>query len=106
MSRPGAGVQRWQERLDDPDEPLFTVGIVADLLGIDSQALRRLGEAISHASVRPSGNQRRYSRRDIEHLAAALELSRKGHSAASINVIVELQYEVARLSSGRRNVRA
>ncbi len=88
----------WRERLDDPDEPLYTVAVAAELLGIDNQMLRRLGEAISHASARPSGNQRRYSRNDLEQLAAAVELSAEGFSGNAIGRIVDLERQVAELT--------
>ena len=39
----------WRARLDDDDEPLYTVAVVCELLSTDSQTLRRLGDAISHA---------------------------------------------------------
>lgn len=82
------------ERLDDPDEPLYTVGVAGDLLGMDSQTLRRLQDAISRTSARPSGNQRRYSRRDLEALEDAAHLTNQGYSAAAIARIVELERRV------------
>lgn len=84
----------WRTRLEDPDEPLFTVAVAADLLGIGPQPLRRLGEALDHEDRRPSGNQRRYSRNDLEVLSRALELQGDGHSAASIPRIMELERQV------------
>jgi MerR family transcriptional regulator/heat shock protein HspR len=84
----------WQQRLDDPDEPLYTVGVAADLLGVDAQTIRRLQGAAVHASARPSGNQRRYSRRDLEILAAAAVLSKDGINAAAIGRILELERRV------------
>lgn len=84
----------WRERLDDPDEPLYTVAVAAELLGVDTQAVRRLQEAALHPTARPSGNQRRYSRRDLEILAAAAELSRDGMNATAIGRILELERQV------------
>lgn len=84
----------WIERLDDPDEPLYTIAVAAELLGIDTQALRRLSVAIDQGEARPSGNQRRYSRNDLERLSAASELAADGHRAHSITAILDL--------SGRR----
>jgi MerR family transcriptional regulator, heat shock protein HspR len=101
--RGGAGRSRapsprsWQERLDDPGEPLLTVGVVCDLLDVDAQTLRRLGETIAHESARPSGNQHRYSRADVHLLAHALELSREGVTGVALGRILELQDQVARL---------
>jgi MerR family transcriptional regulator, heat shock protein HspR len=84
----------WQARLDDPHEPLYTVGVAAELLDTDPQALRRLEVASDQISARPSGNQRRYSRRDIEVLAAAMELARDGVPPAAIARVLELERRV------------
>lgn len=85
----------WRARLDDPDEPLFTMAVTADLLGVGTQALRRLGEALDHEGRRPSGNQRRYSRNDLEVLGRAIELQDDGHAAASITRIMDLERQVS-----------
>jgi hypothetical protein len=105
--RPGRGggadgatpaARPWQDRLDDPDEPLYTVGVASDLLGIDSQTLRRLEDAIAHTSARPSGNQRRYSRRDLARLADATRLAAQGHPPAAIPTILELERRIDALT--------
>jgi MerR family transcriptional regulator/heat shock protein HspR len=92
-------LRSWEDRLDDPDEPLYTVAVVSDLLELDSQTLRRLGDAISHESARPSGNQRRYSRRDIERLASASHLANKGFSPAALAEIHRLEQRVDDLTA-------
>jgi MerR family transcriptional regulator, heat shock protein HspR len=84
----------WHERLDDPTEPLYTVGVAADLLGVDTQTIRRLQLAAVQSTARPSGNQRRYSRQDLEILAAAADLSRDGMTANAIGRILELERAV------------
>lgn len=89
----------WHERLDDPDEPLYTMAVAADLLGLDVQALRRLAAAADHDSPRPSGNQRRYSRNDLAVLARAGELSAEGHASSAIARILELERHVDHLSA-------
>jgi DNA-binding transcriptional MerR regulator len=81
----------WHERLNDPDEPLYTVAVAADLLGVDAQTIRRLQLAAVQSSARPSGNQRRYSRRDLEILAAAADLMRDGITTPAISRILELE---------------
>lgn len=91
---PDALPRPWRARLDDPDEPLYTVAVAADLLGVGTQTLRRLGEALDHDGRRPSGNQRRYSRNDLQLLSRALELQDDGHAAASIPRIIELERQV------------
>ena len=98
--RRGAAPPRrsWQERLDDPDEPLFTMAVAADLLDLDNQTLRRLGDAISQQSARPSGNQRRYSRHDLQALASAAELAGQSYGGPAIARILELERQVQELS--------
>ncbi|HET8989618.1 MAG TPA: MerR family transcriptional regulator [Acidimicrobiales bacterium] len=76
---PPAG-RPWRERVSDPDEPLFTMAVAIDLLGTTPHALRRLESAIDFAGERPSGNQRRYSVRDLEVLSALCELYDRGLS--------------------------
>lgn len=87
----------WRDRLDDRDEALYTVAVAADLLGLDTQSLRRLGEALDHDGRRPSGNQRRYSRNDLELLSRAQQLLGEGHATASIPRIMELERRVGEL---------
>ena len=91
----------WSERIDDPDELLYTVAVACDLLGLDSQTLRRLGTALDHNNARPSGNQRRYSRRDIEGLAAALELVEEGFQPSAVGRILDLERQVEELAEQR-----
>jgi len=88
----------WQERIDDPDEPLYTMAVAADLLDLDNQTLRRLGDTISQRSARPSGNQRRYSRHDLEALAQAAELTKQRYGGAALARILELERQVQALS--------
>ena len=94
-------MRHWRERIDDPDEPLFTMAVAAELLGLDTQALRRLSTAIDQGEARPSGNQRRYSRRDLERLSAASDLAAEGHNAPSIAKILDLTDQVTRMRSER-----
>ena len=88
----------WRERLDDPDEPLYTLAVTADLLAIDTQALRRLEVSAGLTSERSAGNQRRYSRTDLETLGRAAELARAGTPGTAIGRILDLERQVADLS--------
>lgn len=80
----------WRERVADPSEPLFTIGVAIDLLATDHQTLRRLESAIDFAGNRPSGNQRRYSLQDLEILSAACVLSEQGFSPVAVAKILNL----------------
>ena len=79
------------------DVPLYTVGQVADMLGVQPAYLRRLD---SHDVVRPSrstGRQRRYSRIEIDRIGAITTLMGEGMTLAGAQRIVELQVEIDEL---------
>ncbi len=86
----------WRVRLSNPDEPLYTMAVVSELLGASHQSLRRLEAALAMSSPRPSGNQRRYSTRDVERLGAAWELAERGFSPQNVARILAQDH----LSSG------
>jgi MerR family transcriptional regulator, heat shock protein HspR len=88
----------WERRLDDPTAPLFTMAVVAEVLGVDQQAIRRLDVEGIMQTARPSGNQRRYSRDDVAVIAYALSLQADGISLSAIARILQLERDVARLT--------
>ncbi len=88
----------WERRLDDPAEPLFTMAVVADLLGMDQQSLRRLEVGLLSAA-RSAGNHRRYSRDDIALLAYAARLADEGLPKPAIARVISLEQQVARLAA-------
>jgi MerR family transcriptional regulator, heat shock protein HspR len=95
-----------QLRIDDPAAPLFTVGQVADVLGVQTAFLRRLDE---HDVVRPArsaGGQRRYSREQVDRVADVRGLMGDGLTLAGIRRIFELQARVAELEAELRRERA
>jgi DNA-binding transcriptional MerR regulator len=73
------------------------MGVVAEVLGVDQQVIRRLDTDGIMKSARPSGNQRRYSRDDIAVLAYALTLQADGISRPGIARILELERDVVHL---------
>jgi MerR family transcriptional regulator/heat shock protein HspR len=52
-------------RLDDDDYPAYTIGLAADLLGVQPAFLRSLDAAGLLTPNRSSGGQRRYSRVEL-----------------------------------------
>lgn len=72
------------------------MAVAAELLGVDTQALRRLSTTIDQGEARPSGNQRRYSRNDLERLSSAAALAAQGHNGQSINTILDLTARLSR----------
>lgn len=81
----------WEQRLDDEDAALYPVGVVADLLGVDVQLVRRYDQPGLAQPARSDSGQRRYSRRDIERLARALNLAGEGVSTPGIKRILDLE---------------
>ncbi len=74
---------------------LFTVGVVADLLGIDVQIVRRYDTEGLITPQRSTGRQRRYSRDDIARLARAVLLAGEGIPMIGIRRIIELEDKLA-----------
>ena len=76
------------------DVPLYTVGQVAEMLGVQPAYLRRLD---THDVVRPSrsaGRQRRYSRDEIERIGVITGLVGEGMTLAGAQRIVQMQAEI------------
>lgn len=86
--------QDWEQRLDDVDEPVYPIGVVADLLQVSVQVIRRYDDDAMVEPERSEGGQRRYSRRDIGRLARILALADEGISAAGIKRILALEDEL------------
>lgn len=90
----------------------YTVGQVADLLGVQPAFLRRLDTEQVVIPSRSAGGQRRYSRNDVDHIDEVTKLLGEGMTVAGAKRIIELQAviddlrrQVAALTSGRRRVR-
>lgn len=86
----------WEDTLDDPEEPLYTVGVVADLMGVDAQVVRGYDKRGLVEPGRSDAGHRRYSRTDIRRLSRAMELADEGIPAAGIGRILELEDELRR----------
>lgn len=74
---------------------MYTIGVVADLLDVSVQVVRRYDEPEMVAPDRSEGGQRRYSRRDIARLARILALADEGISPAGIKRILALEAELS-----------
>jgi DNA-binding transcriptional MerR regulator len=84
---------------DDYERPFFTVGQVADMLDIQQAFLRRLDQQDVVSPARSDGQQRRYSRRDIDEVARVCTLVDDGLTLAGIKQVFALQAEVAALKA-------
>ncbi len=87
-------VKDWEQRLDDEDEPVYPIGVVADLLNVSVQVVRRYDDGEMVEPERSEGGQRRYSRRDIAQLAHILQLADEGISMAGIKRILALEQQL------------
>lgn len=90
---------------DDPTRPIFTVGQVADMLDVQRAFLRRLEAHDLVAPDRSEGNQRRYSRDDIDRVSRICGLIDDGLTLAGVSRVLELQAEVAQLKAEINDLR-
>ena len=83
--------------IDDENAPLYAVGQVAEMLGVQPAFLRRLDLEQVVRPARSEGGQRRYSRAEIMRVQRVWEMAGEGVSLAGIRRILELEFEVADL---------
>jgi MerR family transcriptional regulator/heat shock protein HspR len=80
---------------DDDHAPLFTVGQVADMLGVQPAFIRRLdAEEVVHPA-RSEGGQRRYTRAEVLTVQRVSEMAATGLTLAGIRRILLLEAELA-----------
>jgi DNA-binding transcriptional MerR regulator len=91
---------------DDRRRPIFTVGQVADMLDVQQAFLRRLEAHELVAPGRSDGNQRRYSRDDIDRVAHICNLIGDGLTLTGVRRVLELQAEVTELKAQLAEERA
>jgi MerR family transcriptional regulator/heat shock protein HspR len=89
-------VRRNAPRPDDA-APLFTVSQVAALLDVQAAFVRRLDSEGVVVPDRTRGGQRRYSRDEVDHIAALVQLMTEGLTLAGAQRIIELENEIADL---------
>jgi DNA-binding transcriptional MerR regulator len=83
--------------LPDDAAPLYTVSQVAQLLDMQPAFIRRLDTEGVVIPARSPGGQRRYSRHEIDHIAALAGLMSEGMTLAGAQRIIELENEIADL---------
>ena len=82
---------------DDHNAPLYTVGQVADMLGVQPAFIRRLDSEQVVEPSRSEGGQRRYSRSEIERVQQVASMADQGLSLAGIRRILVLEAQVEKL---------
>jgi len=83
--------------IDDMQAPIYAVGQVADMLGVQPAYLRRLDVEAVVRPARSNGGQRRYSRAEIHQVQRVTEMAGEGMTLVGIRRILELEGEVAML---------
>ncbi len=83
--------------LPEDTAPLFTVSQAADILDMQPAFIRRLDTEGVVIPARSPGGQRRYSRTEIDHVAALAGLMGEGMTLAGAQRIIELENEIADL---------
>lgn len=89
--------RRGPSKLEDDEYPAYTIGLAADLLGVQPAFLRSLDAAGLLAPNRSAGGQRRYSRAELTLALRVRELlDRNMPLVAAIRIVsLECQLEAA-----------
>jgi MerR family transcriptional regulator/heat shock protein HspR len=82
---------------DDDQMPLFTVGQVAQMLGVQPAFVRRLDSEQVVQPARSEGGQRRYTRAEIAIVQQVSDMADEGMTLAGIRRILMLELEVTEL---------
>jgi len=85
--------------LDNAHAAVFTVGQVAEAVGVQPAFLRRLDHFDVVSPARSTGSQRRYSRDDVARVQEAMALIDEGLTLAGVRRVFELQAEVDQLKA-------
>jgi MerR family transcriptional regulator, heat shock protein HspR len=83
--------------IDDEHAALYSVGQVADMLGVQPAFLRRLDVEHVVQPARSDGGQRRYTRSEIGRVEQVSALANEGMTLSSIKRILLLEAEVTDL---------
>jgi MerR family transcriptional regulator/heat shock protein HspR len=83
--------------LDDATVPFYTIGQVAQILGTQPAALRRLDDEDIVRPDRSEGGQRRYSRDEVERLREVIELTDEGVTLPGVRRVLALRRQVSDL---------
>jgi DNA-binding transcriptional MerR regulator len=82
-------------KLNDQDFPAYTMGLAAELLGVQPAFLRSLDAAGLLSPGRSAGGQRRYSRAELTLALQVRELLNQNMPLAAAIRIVSLEHQLA-----------
>jgi DNA-binding transcriptional MerR regulator len=91
---------------DNASAPLYSVGQVADMLGVQQAFLRRLDTHDVVSPARSDGQQRRYSRSNVFQVQEALGLIDEGLTLGGVRRVLALQAQVRDLEAQVAALRA
>ncbi len=89
-----------------PDEPVYTISVMARLIGVSTQVLRIWERECLVCPARTDTNNRLYSENDFYRLVKIVELTQQGINVAGIRAIlgtVEIHYITSSRSKAREN---
>jgi MerR family transcriptional regulator/heat shock protein HspR len=84
-------------RPSDQEQPIYVISVAAELAGVHPQTLRIYERKGLVSPKRTSGNTRRYSERDIDHLRKIQQLTQEGVNLAGVVKIIGLERELEAL---------
>jgi MerR family transcriptional regulator, heat shock protein HspR len=82
-------------KVDDASYPAYTIGLAADLLGVQPAFLRSLDAAGLLTPNRSAGGQRRYSRAELTLATRVRELLDQNMPLTAATRIVSLEHQLA-----------
>lgn len=88
----------------DEYTPVFAIAVAAELAGMHPQTLRQYDRLGLVRPTRTAGKSRRYSMRDVTQLREVARLSSEGVSLEGIARILQLEDQVAELSTRVREL--
>jgi MerR family transcriptional regulator/heat shock protein HspR len=78
--------------VNDRGRPLYTIGVVAEMLGVHPQTLRFYEKKGLHRPSRTEGRTRMYSQEDVDELARLIRLTRDlGVNLAGVEIILRMK---------------
>ena len=91
----------------DQNEPVFVISVAARMLGVRTQTLRYYERLGLIEPVRTSGNQRVFSRSDVERVRKIRSLTDDlGVNLAGVEVIIGLLERIGELESENAGLRS
>jgi DNA-binding transcriptional MerR regulator len=94
------------EIFDDENQPLYTVGQVAEMLAVKQAFLRRVDQLQVVSPSRSNGGQRRYTRVEIRVIQQVATMADAGMTMPAIRRIIELQERLAEVARERDELAA